>query len=140
MLARVPALLALPGLLALFPACGGPSVELTDDTLAVVHVSPSHGSVEVRRDPTITLGFSDAVDERTLGDNVSLAAVDDDGKGSRVPTRVFLDESGFVATVIPEAVLDGRTLYRIQVADGLRATSGASMTTPYRAEFMTRAD
>lgn len=138
MLARVPALLALPSLIALLASCGGPSVELSD-TLSVVHVSPSHGSVEVRLDPTITLGFSDAVDERTLRDTLSLRSLDEEGDAEPVAARIFLDESGFVATLIPETVLEEQTLHRVEVEDGLRSTAGAALVAPYRAEFVTRA-
>lgn len=140
MLARVSRALALPCLLALLSSCGGPSVELNDDTLAVVHVSPSHGSVEVRRDPTITLGFSDALVEGSLQDNLTLFAQDDGGGTRAVEARVFLDETGRVATVIPSGVLEGATLHRVVIAEGLRATTGASLNVPYRAEFVTRAE
>ena len=138
MLARVPALLSLPCLVALLSSCGGPSVELNDDTLEVVHVSPSHGAVEVRRDPTITLGFSDALDEASLLESVSLLAEDEGGGTADVEARVFLDETGRVVTVIPSGVLDGGTLHRVAIAEGLRATTGASLNVPYRAEFVTR--
>lgn len=139
MLARVTAALALPCLL-LTTSCGGPSVELTDDTLVVVHVSPSHGAIDVRRDATITLGFSDPLDEASLVDALSLIAEDEGGGTSAVDVRVFLDETGRVATVLPDSVLAGDTLHRVQLAEDLRASSGAALNVPYRAEFLTRAE
>lgn len=138
MLARVPALLALPFLIALLPSCGGPTVEITDDTLSVVHVSPSHGSVEVRRDPTITIGFSEALEVGVLRQHLSLQSQDDGGGTTAVEARVFLDDTRRVATVVPDEVLEGGTLHRVVLAEDLRAESGAVLGAPYRAEFVTR--
>ncbi len=126
--------LALPSLVA----CGGPSVELSDDTLSVVHVSPSHGTIEVRRDPMIAIGFSDVVDEASLDESLALVSQDEGGGTKAVEFRVFVDDTGAVVTLAPDNVLDARTLHRLVLTEGLRAASGAVMAAPFRSEFMTR--
>lgn len=128
----------LTTLAPLASSCGGPTVDLVDDTLQVVHVSPHHGAVDVRLDPDITVGFSEAVDEASLAETLALVSEDSGGGTKAVEVRIFVDDTGRVVTLVPDAVLEPAQLHRLMLSEDLQATSGATLRAAFRSEFMTR--
>lgn len=117
-------------------ACGGPSIELDDEVLQVIHASPHHGAIEVATDVVPRVGFNLPLERDQLA-GVRLEVEEAGGFVEVATSRVPRDEDR-VVLLVPEAVLGGGQRYRLRVERGVVAKGGMELGAEFVAEFRTR--
>ena len=133
-----------PGLLLAFvtallgAACGGPTVQVIDDSLRVVHTSPHHGAIDVELSPTSLVGFTQGLRERSLEGAVKLYGEGDEGELAPLAIRSLLEDDGLVLLVVPRSALAPGRRHRLELLTGLESVSGSLLLAPFRTEFVSR--
>lgn len=126
-----PKVLTLLPVLALFAACGGPSIDV-GTAFGVAFVAPSHGATDVALDVEPTVGFNRAIDRASVEAGIHVNA---DG---REQERVLQVEPGDkLVRILLVHRLPRATSVRIVVDAETSAADGVVLGAPVEAEFTT---
>lgn len=107
-------------------ACGGPSVELGEDALRVVHTSPHHGAVDVAPDTRPAVGFNRSIGP-TSRSQVRLEERGADGAFAEVDARWVLRDEGRVVIIVPRRQLTPGAEARIRVGPKVQSADGVPL-------------
>lgn len=102
-----------------------------EQAFTVVSVSPSNGSLGVRRDTSIDITFSNAVDPCTVNENTFLVTVD----RAPVPGELCIRED--MLSFYPLGLLSNSETYTVRVLPGVKDLEGNPLALEFTAAFTT---
>lgn len=104
-------------------ACGDPVV--LKEYLAVIDVSPSHGTVNVSTKVDIRVVFNESIDPDTANGHLTLY----DPTGVAVPAALSYDEEDQTLLLTPQSELLADMIYTVELTEGIESEVGPLLAT-----------
>lgn len=123
---------------ALTVGCGGPTLDVSSP-LAVVHIAPSHGAIDVDPDTSPVVSFSAPIRPITTADPEFILQRHDGTTFVTVPVKISrgLDGDNSVVRITPNDALPENTRHRVRILPTVLSEAGAQLGGTVISEFET---